>query len=124
MPRTLPLTELAVLITPDMGVCGGVVHGKPVNEALDAATLGTFPRVGVGLLVITAAELCSWDDGVMADDDEFDLVGLGRFATGRGENEDATAEMGCFSKGVADTVVGVGVGVGWAEEAAEIAGDG
>lgn len=56
-PRTLPLTELAVLITPD-GVSGGVVHGKPVNEALEAATLGTFPRVGVGLLVMTAVDPC------------------------------------------------------------------
>lgn len=113
-----------MLITPDMGVCGGVVHGRPGNEALDAATLGTFPSVGVGLLVITPVELCSWDDEVMADDDELDLVGLGGLATGAGENEDAAAGAACFSNGGADAVVGVGVGVGWAEDAAEIAGDG
>lgn len=107
-----------------MGVCGGVVHGKPVNEVLDAATLGTFPSVGVGLLVITPVEPCSWDDGVMAELDEFDLVGLGRLATGAGENEDVTAGGACFSKGGAEAVVGVGVGVGCAEDAAEIAGDG
>ena len=46
-----------MLITPD-GVCGGVVQGKPVNEELEAATLGTFPRVGVGLLVMTAVDVC------------------------------------------------------------------
>lgn len=107
-----------------MGVCGGVVHGKPGNEALDAATLGTFPNVGVGLLVITPVQPCCCDDGVMAEDDEFDLVGLGGLATGAGENEDASAGMACFSNGGADAVVGVGVGVGWAEDVVEIAGDG
>ncbi len=48
-PRTLPLTELGRLMIPDdMGVCGGVVHGRPLKDALAAATLGTLPKVGVG----------------------------------------------------------------------------
>lgn len=55
LPSTLPLTELAALTTPAIGVCGGVVQGSGPNE-LVAATLGTLPSVGVGLLVITPAE--------------------------------------------------------------------
>lgn len=48
-PSTLPLTELGLLMMPDdMGVCGGVVHGRPLKDALAAATLGTLPKVGVG----------------------------------------------------------------------------
>ncbi|KAL8732442.1 MAG: hypothetical protein Q9181_003950 [Wetmoreana brouardii] len=50
-PSTLPLTELGALTPPAIGVCGGVVHGSGPKE-LDAATLGTFPSVGVGLLVM------------------------------------------------------------------------
>lgn len=50
-PSTLPLTELGPLTIPDIGVCGGVVKGRPENELLAAAKLGTFPSVGVGLLV-------------------------------------------------------------------------
>ena len=57
LPNTLPLTELAVLVTPPMGVCGGVVHGRLPNEdAFAAATLGTLPTVGVGLLVTSLVE--------------------------------------------------------------------
>ena len=77
LPRTLPLTELAVLITPDMGVCGGVVQGKLAKDVLAAAMLGTFPNVGVGLLLMTPAGVCAWDDWVTMEDVEFDLVGLG-----------------------------------------------
>lgn len=51
-PSTLPLTELGLLTTPDIGVCGGVVHGRPLNDGFVAATLGTLPRVGVGLFII------------------------------------------------------------------------
>ena len=52
-PRTLPLTELGLLLTmPDIGVWGGVVHGRLMKAGLVAATLGTFPKVGVGLLLI------------------------------------------------------------------------
>lgn len=59
LPRTLPLTELGALTTPDIGVCGGVVHGKFEKEVLAAATLGTFPSVGVGLLLIMPAGVCA-----------------------------------------------------------------
>ena len=69
-PRTLPLTELGPLTIPAMGVCGGVVKGRFEKELLVAATLGTLPSVGVGLLVMTP-------DWVATDDVELDLVGLG-----------------------------------------------
>ena len=69
-PSTLPLTELGPLTTPDMGVCGGVVNGRPEKEVLAAATLGTFPSVGVGLLVMMP-------DCVATEEVELDLVGLG-----------------------------------------------
>jgi hypothetical protein len=48
-PRTLPLTELGRLLIIPNGVCGGVVHGRPLKDELGAVTLGTFPNVGVGL---------------------------------------------------------------------------
>lgn len=52
-PSTLPVTELGLLLTmPDIGVCGGVVHGRLLKEGFVAATLGTLPSVGVGLLTI------------------------------------------------------------------------
>lgn len=76
LPSMLPLTELAALAPPAMGVCGGVVHGKAPNE-LVAATLGTLPKVGVGLLVITPPEPCACDDCVAIEDAELDRVGLG-----------------------------------------------
>lgn len=72
----MPLTELDVLVTPALGVCGGVVHGKPPNDVPGAATLGTFPRVGVGLLITTCEGFCVCDDGATLDDAELDLVGL------------------------------------------------
>lgn len=117
-PSTLPLTELGrLLIIPDIGVCGGVVHGRPLKDGLPAATLGTLPRVGVGLLLT----IC--DDCVATDDVELDLVGLGG---GRGAGEGARTGVGCLSKvGGADAAVGVGSGVACAEDAVEIgAGDG
>ena len=126
----LPLTELGPLMTPDMGVCGGVVTGRPENKVLDAATLGTLPSVGVGLLVITP-------DCVATDEAEFDLVGLGgripdcdafgvepRPGVGAGEFDDTKPGGGCFSKGGAVAATGVGIGVTWADEAVEIANDG
>lgn len=61
---------------------------------------------------------------MIAEEEEFDLVGLGGFANGEGEIEGTTEGKTCLSKGGADAVVGVGVGVGWVEDAAEIAGDG
>lgn len=48
-PRTLPLTELGRLLIIPNGVCGGVVHGRPLKDEFGAVTLGTFPNVGVGL---------------------------------------------------------------------------
>lgn len=69
-PSTLPLTELGPLTSPDIGVCGGVVNGRPEKEVLLAATLGTLPNVGVGLLL-------TMPDWVAIDDAELDLVGLG-----------------------------------------------
>lgn len=41
LPSTLPLTELGLLMIPDIGVCGGVVQGKPLKDGFAAATLGT-----------------------------------------------------------------------------------
>ena len=49
---------------------------------------------------------------MIAEEDEFDLVGLGGFANGEGEYEGPTGAMTCLSNGGADAVVGVGVGVG------------
>ena len=117
-PRTLPLTELGrLLIIPDIGVCGGVVHRRPLKDGLVAATLGTLPSVGVGLLLII------WDDCVAIDDVELDLVGLGG---GSGPGEGARIGVGCLSKVEgANGAVGVGIGVGCAEDAVETGlGDG
>ena len=69
-PSTLPLTELVPLTPPAMGVWGCVVIGRPEKELLVAATLGTLPSVGVGLLV-------TMPDCVATEEVEFDLVGLG-----------------------------------------------
>jgi hypothetical protein len=40
------------------------------------ATLGTFPKVGVGLLMTTLDRFCTGADGATLDDAEFDRVGL------------------------------------------------
>ncbi len=76
LPSTLPLTELGALIPPPIGVCGGVVHDRGPKE-LVAATLGTLPSVGVGLLVMIPPELCMCEDCVATEDAELDRVGLG-----------------------------------------------
>ena len=117
-PRTLPLTELGLLITPDIGVWGGVVHGKLLKNGFIAATLGTFPSVGVGLLINI------WDDCVAIEEVELDRVGLGGW--GAGDAADANPGVVCFSKkGGAEEAVGVGIGVGWADETVDIgAGEG
>ena len=54
LPNILPLTEEAALTVPDIGVIGGVVIRKLVGKEFAAATLGTVPTMGVGLLVIGA----------------------------------------------------------------------
>ena len=112
LPSTLPATELGRLITPDIGVSGGVVHGSPAKDGFIAATLGTAPIIGVGLLIT------GWEDSVAIDDMEFERVGLG----GGGGNGDWAGNGVCgFSNDSgADTAVGVGTGVGCAEVAEEI----
>ena len=77
-----------------------------------AATLGTLPRVGVGLFNI-------WDDCVAIEDVELDRVGLGG---GRGAGEADGANMGVLSlsKAGAEAVVGLGCAV----DMVEIAGEG
>ena len=119
LPRTLPLTELGALIPPPSGVCGGVVHGRVPNELL-AATLGTLPSVGVGLLVMMPPEPCRWDDCVATDEAEFDRVGLGGcpIEPVKGDGDGAAIKEG------AEIAVGVGVGVTCADETVETAGDG
>ena len=119
-PSTLPLTELGRLLTiPDIGVCGGVVHGRPLNDGLAAATPGTLPRVGVGLLLT----IC--DDCVTTEDVELERVGLGG-GSGAGEAVGAKIGVDCRSKGGgAEAAVGVGSGVACADDVVEIgAGDG
>ena len=105
-PNTLPLTELGLLLTiPDMGVCGGVVHGNPPKDGFEAATLGILPRVGVGLLLTTC------DDCVTTEEVELDRVGLGG-GRGIGDAEGASTGVACLSNdGGADAAVGVGTGV-------------
>jgi len=61
LPNVLPLTELAVLMLA-MGVIGGVDNGRPPVDGLAAATLGTVPRVGVGLVAIIPVAVCMKDD--------------------------------------------------------------
>lgn len=118
-PRTLPLTELGALVPPPIGVCGGVVHGRVPNELL-AATLGTLPSVGVGLLVMMPPELCMCDDCVATEDAEFDRVGLGGcpIEPVKGDGD------GAAIRGGAAMAVGVGVGVTCVDDTAETAGDG
>ena len=76
-PNTLPLIELVALWEiPDTGVCGGVVRGKPAGwPELVAVTLGTEPRVGVGLFIGAGAGV--WiDEIVLTDEIDADLRGL------------------------------------------------
>ena len=84
-----------------------------------AATPGTLPRVGVGLLLI----IC--DDCVTTEDVEFERVGLGG-GNGAGDAVGANTGVDCRSNGGgADAAVGVGTGVACADDAVEIgAGDG
>lgn len=72
LPRTLPVNEVAVF---GIGVCGGVVMGRPEGcEECVAVTEGTEPRVGVGLLITAAA--CCVDDWVPTEPAELDRAGL------------------------------------------------
>ena len=97
---------------PDMGVSGGVVHGSPLNDGFAAATLGTIPIIGVGLLIMGC------EDSVAIDEMEFDRVGLGG---GGGAGEYTAAGVGGLSKEAgAAGAVGVGTGVGLPEAAEEM----
>lgn len=108
-----------------MGVCGGVVIGKPTEAELVAATLGTFPKVGVGLLIIIPLAVCNCDDCVAMDEAEFDLVGLGGRPTGMEDGEGAnTNDDACLTKDGAVTVVGVGTGVVVAEDIEDMVSEG
>ena len=116
---------------PAMGVCGGVVQGRPENDELPAATGGTVPTDGVGLLV---TKPCC----VATDEVELDRLGLGgrmadccklgvvlRAGVGTGELDGTKPGRGCFSaKGGAVPTIGVGVGVACADDAVDTAGEG
>jgi hypothetical protein len=57
-----------------LGLCGGVVIGRtPGGVGLAAATSGTLPRVGVGLLL---AKDVAVEARVAIEELEFDCVGL------------------------------------------------
>ena len=108
-----------------------MVHGKLEKDEFAAATPGTVPRDGVGLLVMIP-------DWVATDEVEFDLVGLGgriadcwvlgvvlRAGVGAGEFDGANPGGGCFStKGGAVPAMGVGVGVACADDTVDTAGEG
>ena len=59
--------------------------GNPTGAELVAATDGTLPIVGAGLLLMTAAGVCTFDDCVAIDEVEFDRLGLGGRTLGAGE---------------------------------------
>ena len=123
LPSRLPLTDPGALIL-DMGVMGGVYRGKLGGAEFVAATLGTLPRVRIGLLVTMPAGVCAIEDCVAIEEVEFDLLGL----TGR-----AVAITGCDGPMVdvdilagegAEAVVGVGTGEACAEPETDIASTG
>ena len=99
--------------------------GRPTEPELVAATLGTFPNVGVGLLMMMPLAVCICDDCVAIDEAEFDLVGLGGRPTGMEDGEGANPDDEiCLSSGGAVTVVGVGTGVVPAEDIEDMASEG
>lgn len=126
LPRILPLTELVALwVYPDMGVCGGVVVGKPTEAELVAATLGTLPNVGVGLVMMIPLAVCNCEDCVAMDEAELDRVGLGGRPTGMRDGEGANPDdEACLIDDEAVTVVGVGTGVVAAEDIEDVASNG
>ena len=99
--------------------------GKPTDPEFAAATLGTFPNVGVGLVIMIPLAVCNCDDCVAMDEAELDLVGLGGRPTGMGDGEGANPDDdACFTGDGAVTVVGVGTGVVAAEDIEEVASEG
>lgn len=73
---------------------------------LVAATLGTFPRLGVGLLMTTPAGVWAKDDCVVMDEAELVLVGLiGRIdVTGGGARGVPVDEGNLTSDGIVEPV--------------------
>lgn len=120
LPSRPPLTELGQLAI-DIGVIGGVHKGRPAGAEFVAATLGTLPIVGVGLLAIMPAGVCINDDCVAIDEFELDLLGLtGRTAAaGEGEGARMEEEWG-FTGEAAEAAVGVGTGDGWDDPETDI----
>jgi hypothetical protein len=99
LPRTLP----ALLPPPSRGVWGGVVNGMPVAVA---ATLGSAPRVGVGLFIVFDVMVATEDE----DDDRAGELG-GRDEYGAGDN--GGMEVGIILPiGMEAGNVGVGMEVG------------
>lgn len=108
-----------------MGVCGGVVIGKPTEAELVAATLGTFPNVGVGLVMITPLAVCNCEDWVAMEEAEFDLVGLGGRPRGMADGEGANpSDDACLISDGAVIVDGVGTGAVAAGDIEDVAGEG
>jgi hypothetical protein len=98
---------------PDNGVCGGVVIGMPITAPeLAAATLGTLPRVGVGLLVMVKLDDCDCspkESCVAIEDVDEVRVGLSGRTGGAEGAVDGVGRI-LFSTGAVEDV-GVGVGV-------------
>lgn len=106
-----------------MGVCGGVGWGRLTGcEELAAVTIGTWPRVGVGLLV--TAGVCT-DDMVAIEDWELDRAGLpGRTVKkgAAGEGRDGRTAGGGLVRDGEAALIGVGTGVLFEDEVDRRAG--
>lgn len=99
--------------------------GKPTEAELVAATLGTFPSVGVGLVMMIPLAVCSCEDWVAMEEAEFDLVGLGGRPTGMADGEGANPSDGaCFISDGTVIVGGVGTGVVAAGDIEDVASNG
>ena len=105
----------------DIGVIGGVHKGRPGGAELVAATLGTLPRVRMGLLVTMPLGVCATEDCVAIEEAELDLLGLtGRAVVCIGCDVPSVDEDGLAGEG-AEAVVGVGTGEACAEPKTDIA---
>ena len=93
-----------------------MVKGRPTAAELVAATLGTVPSVGVGLLVMTVLGVCAWEAMVATEDAEDDRGGLFGRLGARGDGEGGMMVELCFTSRGADTAVGVAFGVCWADK--------
>jgi len=120
LPNWLPLT-LLVALSGALGVIGGVDSGSPPLVEPAAATLGTVPSVGVGLLAIMPAGVCMKDDCVATEEFEFERLRLVVLVEETGIAGVAGLVLEMFGVEIA---VGVGTGEGWAEFEIEIAREG